>query len=95
MVTFGDIETLRVKYTEEVEGYKVAGTVTYNGQKKITEANGHITDAGDKHVANFNAYGEGEYARINLTDCVADKMSTAADVANATLANLAAQYPEE
>ena len=95
MVTFGDIETLRVKYTEETEGHKVAGTVTYNGQKKITEANGHITDAEDKHIANFNIYGEGEYTRVNLTDCIAGKMSEAVAVAESTLADLASQYPEE
>lgn len=97
MVTFGEItnKTLSVNYTkEDVAGYKVVGLATYNKDNKLTDASGDIRDAEDKHIANFNTYGEGEFARINLTDCVAGKMAEAAGLAEVTLADLAMQYPE-
>jgi hypothetical protein len=98
MVTYGEItqKNLRVNYTKtDIEGYKVTGSVNYNKENKLTDANGDIRDAEDKHIANFNVYGEGEYARVNLTDCLAGMMSEAVEVAEATLADLAASYPEE
>ena len=98
MVTFGEItsKTLRVKYTkEDMEGYKVVGNASYNKENRLTDAQGDIRDAEDKHIANFNIYGEGEFTRVNLTDCLAGMMSEAVEVAEATLADLAAQYPEE
>lgn len=98
MVTFREItnKTLSVNYTKaDVEGYKVVGNVTYNKENKIVNADGDIRDAEDKRIAFFNTYGEGENARINLTDCMADKMAEAAQVANATLADLAQSYPQE
>ena len=98
MVTFGEItsKNLRVNYTkEDMEGYKVVGSANYNKENKLTDAIGDIRDAEDKHIANFNVYGEGEYARVNLTDCLAGMMSEAVEVAEATLADLAATYPEE
>lgn len=98
MVTFGEItsKNLRVNYTkDDMEGYKVVGSANYNKENKPTDANGDIRDAEGKHIANFNIYGEGEYARINLTDCLAGRMSDAVEVAEATLADLAATYPEE
>lgn len=96
MVTFGEIteKTLRANYVkEDMEGYKVVGNATYNKEKKLTNAYGDIRNAEDKHIANFNAYGEGETARISLTDCLAGMMSEAVEVAEATLADLASQYP--
>lgn len=98
MVTFGEItnKTLSVNYTkEDVAGYKVVGLATYNKDNELTNASGDIRDSEDRHIANFNTYGEGESERINLTDCVADKMAEAANVANATLADLAENYPQE
>lgn len=98
MVVFGEItsKSLRVNYTkEDIEGYKVVGNANYNKEQKLTDANGDIRDAEDKHIANFNVYGEGEYARVNLTDCLAGMMGEAVDVAEATLADLASSHPEE
>lgn len=98
MVVFGEItsKSLRVNYTkEDIEGYKVVGNANYNKEQKLTDANGDIRDAEDKHIANFNVYGEGEYARVNLTDCLAGMMGEAVEVAEATLTDLASSHPEE
>ena len=98
MVVFGEItsKSLRVNYTkEDIEGYKVVGNANYNKEEKLTDANGDIRDAEDKHIANFNVYGEGEYARVNLTDCLAGMMGEAVEVAEATLADLASSHPKE
>ena len=98
MIVFGEItsKSLRVNYTkDDIEGYKVVGRVNYNKENKLTDANGEIRDMEEKRIANFNVYGEGEYARVNLTDCLAGMMSEAVEVAEATLADLAATYPEE
>ena len=98
MIVFGEItsKSLRVNYTkDDMEGYKVVGSVNYNKENKLTDANGEIRDMEEKRIANFNVYGEGEYARVNLTDCLAGMMSEAVEVAEATLADLAATYPEE
>ena len=98
MVTFGEItnKTIRVNYVkDDIEGYKVVGSASYNKEKKLTDASGDIRDAEGKHIANFNVYNAGENARVNLTDCLAGMMSEAVEVAEATLADLAAQYPEE
>ena len=98
MVTFGEItqRNTRVNYTkEDMEGYKVVGSANYNKENKLTDANGDIRNAEDRHIANFNIYGEGEYTRVNLTDCLAGMMSEAVEVAEATLADLAGTYPQE
>lgn len=98
MVKYGEItsKNLRVNYTkDDMEGYKVVGSSNYNKENKLTDANGDILDAEGKHIANFNIYGEGEYTRVNLTDCLAGMMSEAVEVAEATLADLAADYPKE
>ena len=98
MIVFGEItsKSLRVNYTkDDIEGYKVVGSANYNKENKLTDANGEIRDMEEKRIANFNVYGEGEYARVNLTDCLAGMMSEAVEVAEATLADLAATYPEE
>ena len=98
MVTFGEItsKSLRVNYTKaDLAGYAVVGSANYNKENKLTDANGDIRDNEGKHIANFNAYGSGETARVNLTDCLAGMMSEAVEVAEATLADLAASYPEE
>lgn len=98
MVTFGEItqKTLRVNYTkEDMAGYKVIGNASYNKDNKLTDANGDIRDAEGMHIANFNIYGSGESTRVNLTDCIAGKMIDAVGVAEATLADLAATYPQE
>ena len=98
MVTFGEItqRNTRANYIkDDLSGYKVIGNANYNLQNKLTDANGDIRDKEDKHIANFNVYGEGEYARVNLTDCIAGRMGEAVEVAEATLADLAATYPQE
>ena len=98
MVRFEEIteKTLRANYVkEDMEGYKVVGNATYNKEKKLNNAYGDIRDAEDKHIANFNAYGEGETARISLTDCLAGMMSEAVGVAEATLKDLSGAYPQE
>lgn len=98
MVTFREItqRNTRVNYTkEDMEGYKVVGSANYNKENRLTDANGDIRDAEDRHIANFNIYGEGEYTRVNLTDCLAGMMSEAVEVAEATLADLAGTYPQE
>lgn len=96
MVTFGEItqKNIRVNYTkEDLTGYKVVGSANYNKENKLTDAHGDIRDSEDRHIANFNIYGEGEYTRVNLTDCLAGMMSEAVEVSEATLADLASQYP--
>lgn len=99
MVTFREIteRNTRVNYTkDDMEGYKVVGNAAYNKENKLTDANGDIRDAStNEHIANFNIYGMGEGTRVNLTDCIAGKMSEAVTVAEATLADLAATYPPE
>lgn len=98
MVTFGEItqKNIRVNYTkEDLTGYKVVGSANYNKENKLTDAHGDIRDAEDRHIANFNIYGEGEFTRVNLTDCLAGMMSEAVEVAEATLADLASDYPKE
>lgn len=98
MVTFGEItqKNLRVNYVkEDMEGYKVVGNANYNKENKLTDAYGDIRDLEDMHIANFNVYGEGENARVNLNDCLAGMMGEAVMVAEATLADLAATYPQE
>ena len=95
MVTFGTIieRNTRVKYTKtDVEGYKVEGEARYDKENALVDANGRIL-AEDKKVAEFTIYGQGEYAKINLTDCEVEKMGVAAEIAQATLADLKADYP--
>lgn len=97
MVKFGTItqKTIRVEYTkDDVQGYVVNGSATYNKDNKLSDANGDIRNAEGKHVANFNTFGEGENTRINLTDCLAGMMSEAVVAAEATLADLAQSHPE-
>lgn len=98
MVTFGEItmKNIRVSYTKsDIEGYKVAGSASYNKDNKLTDANGDIRDVENVRIANFNIYGEGEHTRVNLTDCLAGKMSEAVTIAEATLADLSSTYPQE
>lgn len=98
MVTFGNItdRVLTVTYTkEDTTGCKVTGSATYNKDNRLDNASGTIFDQNGQQVAHFNSYGEGEYARINLTDCMTDRMAEAAAVANETLADLAKGYKEE
>lgn len=98
MVTFGEItqRNTRVNYTkEDMDGYKVVGSANYNKENRLTDASGSIRDAEGKHIANFNIYGQGEDARVNLTECKPELMNEAIAVAQATLADLASQNPEE
>lgn len=98
MVRFEEItqKNVRVNYIkDDMEDYKVVGSANYDKENKLTEANGSIAGAENEHIADFNVYGEGESTRINLTNCIPAKMGEAIEVAQATLADLNAQYPEE
>lgn len=97
MVQFGTItqKTIRVEYTkDDVQGYVVSGSATYNKDNKLSDANGDIRNAEGKQIANFNTFGKDESTRINLTDCLAGMMSQAVVAAEATLADLAQSYPK-
>lgn len=99
MVTFTEItdKTVQASYEKvDIEGYNVAGSVTYDKANQVVNANGEIKEvATNKFVANFNTYGTGEDARINLTNCLAGMMGAAVTIAETTLADLAKNYPEE
>ena len=97
MVTFGEITTknLRVNYEKVEGGYKVVGSAGYNKEMRMTEASGNIRNEMDEHIASFNVYGEGEYARINLVDCIPAMMADAMRIAQAAIADLASTYPQE
>ena len=97
MLVFGTItsKTIRAPYTTEVDGFKVAGSATYNKENRLTDAYGAITMADGKNVGSFNIYGDGESMRININDCPADRMNDAAEVAQSVLAALSATYPQE
>lgn len=98
MVKFEEItqKNVRANYLKtDIEGYKVAGNAGCNKAGKLTDANGSIRSMNDEHVASFSIYGEGEYARVSLTDCIPSMMGTAIEVAQATLSDLASTYPQE
>lgn len=98
MVRFEEItqKNIRVNYVkDDMEGYKVVGSANYNKENKLADANGSITGTGNEYIADFNVYGVGEEARINLTNCIPTKMGEAIEVAQATLADLASTYPQE
>ena len=99
MIKYKEIisKTLRASYEKvDIEDYKVVGSVAYNINNRIIDANGDIRDADtNAHIANFNVYSEGETVRMNLTDCITGKMMDAVTVAEATLADLSQSYPQE
>ena len=99
MVTFTEItnKTVQVNYEKvDIEGYVVRGSTTYDKNNKVISADGEIKAVDtNKHIANYNTYGTGADARINLTNCIADKMAVAVTIAEETLADLAISYPEE
>lgn len=98
MVTYKETisKTLTVRFEKtDLEGVVVKGNATYNKDNRLTDANGDIRDVENVHIANFSMYGSGENARINLTDCQPSMMGRASEVAEATLADLAADYPRE
>ena len=97
MVTFKETisKTLVIAFEKmDIEGYKVIGNATYNKDNKLTDANGTIRDAEDKHIADFRAYGYGE-AKFDLTSCAPENLGKAAEIARETLADLTANYPQE
>ena len=97
MVTFKEtISKTLVKAFEkmDIEGYKVVGNATYNKDNKLTDVNATIRDIEDKHIADFRAYGYGE-ARFDLTNCAPEHIGKAAEIAQETLADLTANYPQE
>lgn len=98
MVTITEItsKTIQVNYKkEDIEGYAIAGSATYDKNDAVVNADGAIVEvATNLHVANFNTYGTGEDARINLTNCLAGMMGEAVEIAETTLADLAKTRPE-
>lgn len=92
MLTFGEIKekTVRVAYTDEIDGYKVDGTATYNKEQKLTRATGTIL-MGEELVANFNTSG----TKVNILDCNTDMMSVVASMADAVIKALDGVYPQE
>lgn len=98
MVRFEEItqKNVRVNYVkDDMEGYKVVGSANYDKENRLTDANGSIRGMENEYIADFNVYGQGENARINLTNCIPAKMGEAIEVAQATLADLASTYPQE
>ena len=96
MVTFGEItsKTIRVNYTkDDIEGVVVKGSVTYDKDNKLTEANGNIVDVEKKNIGSFNIFGMGDDMRINLS-CSAKLTDVVNDIAKATLADLGEGYVE-
>ena len=96
MVQFGNItsKTIRVNYTKmDIEGYKVTGSVTYNKDNELTEANGNIVEAEGKNISSFKIYSMGEDMKIDLS-CSAKLTDVVNDIAKATLADLANGYTE-
>lgn len=97
MVTFNEtISRTLVKAFDkmDVEGYKVAGNATYNKENKLTDANGTIRDAQDKFIANFRLSNNAEM-KFDLTNCNPEYIGKAAEIAQETLADLTANYPQE
>lgn len=97
MVTFGTItdKTVRAAFSKtDIEGFVVNGNAAYNKENKLTDAYGTISKDDNSQVCNFNVYGAGDNMRVNLSDCPADLMTTAVEIAQAALADLAGTYPE-
>lgn len=97
MVTFKEtISRSLVKAFEknDIEGYVVVGNATYNKDNRLTDANASINDMEGKRIADFRAYGYGE-TRFDLTNCNPEYIGKAAEIAQATLADLSANYPQE
>ena len=98
MVTITEItsKSVQVKYEKaDLEDYVVKGTATYDKDNNVVNADGAIVEVvTNRHVANYNTYGTGEDARINLTNCIADMMLDAVRVAEATLLDLSKTKPE-
>lgn len=98
MVKFTEItsKTVRANYEyEHADGYKVIGSAAYDKNDKIIDADGQIKEIDtERIIANFNTYGTGEDARINLTNCLAGKMGLAVTIAETVLTELAATNPE-
>ena len=97
MVKFKEIisKTLVIAFDkDDIEGYKVVGNATYNKDNKLTDANGTIRDIEDKRIADFRAYGNVE-AKFDLTSCAPENLGVTAKIAQETLADLTANYPQE
>lgn len=97
MVKFTEIteQTIRAIYIkDDIPECKVEGYAVYNIEHKLTDAKGTIRDNDDVLIAHFRLVGSDEFARVNLTECAADKMTMAVEIAHATLADLNAAYPQ-
>ena len=97
MITFGTItrRNTQVNFTiEAIDGYKVVGSATYNKENKLIDASGTISTPDGSMIGSFSIYGEVGDMRVNLNDCIADKMNDVVDVAKETLTSLADTYPQ-
>jgi hypothetical protein len=87
MVTLGEVTYSRVtqKFNDEVEGFVITGSVTYDKERNITEATGQIlvknTEGGenpiDERFADFSIMNGGKWANVNASlenHCVASEM---------------------
>ena len=97
MVTFQTItrKDVTAPYTkDDYENLVINGYASYNKENKLTDANGEVKDADGRNLGNFNLYGSDEYARISFNASAKDGDAVYA-AAKATLADLAAAYPQE
>ena len=98
MVRFGEILTkdVRVPYTkDDIEGVVATGVVAYNKEKKVTNMTGDIRDLKDNLIARFELAGQVDNLKVRMYECDPKKMVEAMEIAQATIADLAASYPQE
>ena len=87
MVTLGEVTYSRVtqKFNDEVEGFVITGSVTYDKERNITEATGQIltkaTESSenpiDERFADFSIMNGGKWANVNASienHCTASEM---------------------
>lgn len=97
MVTFGEItrRDLGVNYTkEDISGYKVAGSVSYNKDNEVTSADGRIYTTEDVLLGSFNLYGVGDAANISY-NCPLKHAAEVQSVAAKTYADLVKSAPKQ
>lgn len=96
MVTFGEItrRDLGINYTkEDISGYKVAGSVSYNKDNEVISAEGRILTTDDVHLGSFNVHGTGDAANISC-NCPLKHFAEVQGVAAKTYADLAKSTPK-
>jgi hypothetical protein len=95
MVSFGETieRNLSVKFTrEDKNGYKVAGSASYNKDNALTGAYGTISNGEGVFLGTFSVHGSGDNARMQC-DCALKVFAEVQGVALATFADLADDCP--